>query len=29
MAVSRFMAGTGALFCPVAQDPGSRSGILG
>src|SRR6266571_4095955 len=25
MAVSRFMAGTGALFCPVAPDP--RSGI--
>jgi hypothetical protein len=25
MAVSRFTAGTGALFCPVAPDP--RSGI--
>ncbi len=27
MAVSRFMAGTGALFCPVAPGPDPGSGI--
>lgn len=28
MPVSRFMAGTGALFCPVVPDPGSGIGDL-